>query len=419
MTPESESRPAKSPREAIESQHPGIVDEIDGAIKTLHKLKRIAGSGGPEPLPANDGNGVLSAFAATAAVTVAPAGAPGSPTRQISPTEAEPPVGGDVPVLAGGSSFGRYQIVRQLGRGAMGAVYLAYDTQLHRHVALKTPLLNANPQVIQRFFREARAAAQLRSPYICPIHDAGQIGHIYYLSMAFIEGKPLTRAIVEGRLRTAGEITGVMKKIAQGLQKAHELGIIHRDLKPDNIMVDNEGEPIVMDFGLARHVDDEAQVTQSGVILGTPAYMSPEQVDGDPRRIGPATDIYSLGVILYQMLTGRLPFKGSLTVILRQIGSDAPQRPSAINQDLGEDSVLERTCLKMMSKSPVDRYASMAEVVKALESSTARPDAPIVKPSALSRVRSWSSGILSSLVGVPAPSVRNPTVRDPAAVNLG
>ena len=98
------------------------------------------------------------------------------------------------------------------------------------------------------------------------------------------------------------------------------------------------------------------------------------------------------------MLAGRLPFKGSLTVILRQIGSDAPQRPSAINQDLGEDSVLERTCLKMMSKSPVDRYASMAEVVKALESSTARPDAPIVKPSALNRVKSWSSGILSSLV---------------------
>jgi serine/threonine protein kinase len=191
----------------------------------------------------------------------------------------------------------------------------------------------------------------------------------------------------------------VIKKVAQGLQKAHERGIIHRDLKPDNIMIDADSEPIVMDFGLARRVDEDAQVTMSGMIIGTPAYMSPEQVEGDPTKIGPSTDIHSLGVVFYQMLTGRLPFRGSLTSILRQIGSEPPPRPSALNPGIGEDSALERICLKMMAKSPEGRYASMAEVAAALEGLSPREDEPIVKASALSRIKSWSSGIFSSLVG--------------------
>src|SRR5262249_30808235 len=157
---------------------------IDGAIRTLHKLKGIAGSDAVAPPPADREGGLLAAMAATAALTVG-AGATGSPAAEGAATQAEPPVAVEVPLLAGGSTFGRYQIVRMLGRGAMGAVYLAYDTQLHRHVALKTPLINPTTQVVQRFYREARSAAQLRSPYICPIYDAGQIGPIYYLSMAF------------------------------------------------------------------------------------------------------------------------------------------------------------------------------------------------------------------------------------------
>src|SRR5262249_46380123 len=166
----------------------------------------------------------------------------------------------------------------------------------------------------------------------------------------------------------------------------------------DNIMIDDDGEPIVMDFGLARRVDEDAQVTMSGMIIGTPAYMSPEQVEGDPRKIGPSTDIYSLGVVLYQMLTGRLPFRGSLTSILRQIGSEPPPRPSALNSGIGEDSPLERICLKMMAKSPEQRSASMAEVAAALEGLAPREDVPIVKASALSRIKSWASGIFSCLV---------------------
>src|SRR5262249_8266481 len=162
---------------------------------------------------------------------------------------------------------------------------------------------------------------QLRSPYICPVYDVGQIGGIQYLSMAFIDGRPLSKVIAEGQTRDAQAVSTLIQKIARGLQKAHEQGIIHRDLKPDNIMVDAYGEQRVMDFGLARRLDDEVGLTTPGRLLGTPAYMSPEQVDGDPARIGPATDIYSLGVVLFEMLTGRLPFQGSLTSILRQISS--------------------------------------------------------------------------------------------------
>jgi serine/threonine protein kinase len=191
-----------------------------------------------------------------------------------------------------------------------------------------------------------------------------------------------------------------VSKIARGLHKAHEIGIVHRDLKPDNIMIDADGEPIVLDFGLARRVDEDVQVTLPGMIVGTPAFMSPEQIDGDPTKVGSATDIYSLGILLYYMLTGVLPFKGSLTSILRQIGTNAPAKPSSINPDLGEDSALESVCMKMIAKSPTDRFASMAEVATALEALAGRnSQVPISHPAtALGRLKSWSSGMISGLI---------------------
>jgi serine/threonine protein kinase len=161
-------------------------------------------------------------------------------------------------------------------------------------------------------------------------------------------------------------------------------------------MIDSHGDPIVMDFGLARRVDEEHQVTMAGVILGTPAFMSPEQVDGDPKKIGPATDIYSLGIVLYSMLTGQLPFRGSLTSLLHQIGSREPPRPSTINVAIGQGSPLEQICLKMIAKSPSDRFANMGEVATALERVSGARDEPIPPPTALSRFKSWSSGIFSS-----------------------
>jgi serine/threonine protein kinase len=370
MTPQDEPDPADPLRQVIQTRHPGIADEIQDAIETLRKLQQIAGSALPEPraaAPDTDQSAVVTSDGAARPASGAAKAHGGTFVLNTPLTPA-----GEA-VLDPGESFGRYQIVRQLGRGAMGAVYLAYDTQLHRHVALKTPFLGNNPQVIGRFLREARTAAQLRSPYICPVYDAGEIGGVHYLSMAYIEGRPLERVLAEGQLSRPEEVAEITKKLARGLQKAHDAGIIHRDLKPENIMIDADGEPIVMDFGLARRVDEDVHLTMAGRLLGTPAYMSPEQVEGDPKKIGPPTDIYSLGVVLYRMLAGRLPFRGSLTSVLRQIGSAAPAPPSSVAPGISPGAPLERVCLKMMAKSTSERYASMAEVVTALETLSAGP----------------------------------------------
>jgi serine/threonine protein kinase len=392
--------PAPDPlRSAIQTHHPQIADEIEGAIKTLRKLKELASPDGKAASIPDQIEETPATIAMTKALESLPSRSAAGDTQALAETQAEPLGGAETPVLQASTTFGRYQIVRMLGRGAMGAVYLAYDTELHRHVAIKTPFLGKSTQTIQRFYREARAAAQLRNPYLCPIYDVGKVGDLHYLSMAFIDGVPLTKVMAERRLETLGEIIKIVSKVARGLHKAHELGIVHRDLKPDNIMIDRDGEPIVLDFGLARRVNEDVQVTLPGVILGTPSFMSPEQVDGDPAKVGPATDIYSLGIVLYHMLTGQLPFKGSLTSILNQIGTKLPVKPSAINLDIAEDSPLEQICMKMVAKSPGDRFANMAEVAAALEALLGRDtEIPVTHTSTLGRLKSWSTGIFSSLV---------------------
>ena len=197
----------------------------------------------------------------------------------------------------------------------MGVVYLAHDPQLDRLVAVKVPLFRENsgdPSV--RFLREARAAAALSHPNLCPVHDVGEHNGVPYLTMAFIDGQPLSRLIEPGRPLPPEQAAEIARSIALGLQEAHDHGVIHRDLKPANVMINRKGQPVVMDFGLARRplAAGEERLTHSGTVMGTPAYMSPEQVDGDRQAVGPCSDIYALGVILYEMLTGRLPFDGSL-----------------------------------------------------------------------------------------------------------
>jgi serine/threonine protein kinase len=400
MTRELQPQPPDPLRSALQTKHPRIAEEIEGAIQTLHKLREIATPVGRESSGSNPSEEPPATIAMTNALDPLAGRQAFHATQTLAATHAEPASASEMPELQACSTFGRYQIVRVLGRGAMGAVYLAYDTELHRHVAIKTPFLGTSSQTIQRFYREARSAAQLRNPYLCPIYDVGKIGELHYLSMAFIDGVPLTKMIAGRRFKTIGDIITIVSKIARGLQKAHEIGIVHRDLKPDNIMIDADGEPIVLDFGLARRVDEDVQVTLPGMIVGTPAFMSPEQIDGDPTKVGSASDIYSLGILLYYMLTGELPFRGSLTSILRQIGTAAPAKPSTINPGLGENSPLESICMKMIAKSPSDRYASMAEVATALDAVAGRnSEVPIAhSTSALGRLKSWSTGLFSGLV---------------------
>ncbi|HKI32301.1 MAG TPA: serine/threonine-protein kinase [Gemmataceae bacterium] len=263
--------------------------------------------------------------------------------------------------------FGRYHILRRLGQGGMGAVYQAQDTKLDRLVALKVPHFapEDGPEALQLFQGEAQTAATLQHPNICPIFDVGVIDGIHYLTMAYIDGRPLSEFIRPEKPLPARHVAAVVRKLALAMQKAHESGVVHRDLKPANVMVNGQKEPIITDFGLARRdraVD--ARLTRYGTQLGTPAYMAPEQVRGDVRAVGPRSDIYSLGVTMYEMLTGRLPFEGSAREVLAKVASEAPVSPSTHRPDL--DRALEAICLKAMARKPDDRHETMADFAAVL-----------------------------------------------------
>jgi eukaryotic-like serine/threonine-protein kinase len=253
------------------------------------------------------------------------------------------------------TNIGRFQIRSKLGAGAFGTVYRAYDPHLDREVALKVPNPGTldNPKRIERFLREAKSAANLRHPHIVPVFDAGREADRYFIASAFIAGKKLSDTIDDNGidLREAARLT---RELAEALAYAHGEGIVHRDVKPDNVMLDPEGRVHLMDFGLASRQDEESRLTNDGAIMGTPSYMSPEQAGGQQGEAKPATDQYAVGVVLYELMTGRTPFEGPPAIVIHNQIHVQPDSPAKIRSEIPRD--LETICLKVLSKQPEDRY---------------------------------------------------------------
>jgi tetratricopeptide (TPR) repeat protein len=253
-----------------------------------------------------------------------------------------------------GQRIGRFELIERLGAGGFGEVWKARDTQLDRTVAVKIPHRNLlGPEEIEKFLREARAAAQLRHPNIVSVHEVGLEGKRIYIVADFIEGLSLDKWLI-GRKLAYCDCAALCVKIAEGLHHAHEEGVIHRDLKPSNIMIDRRGEPHIMDFGLAKREAGETTMTMDGQILGTPAYMSPEQAKGLAHGADRRSDVYSMGVILFEMLTGERPFRGSLQMLLKQVMQDDPVSPRKLDGHVPRD--LDTICLKCLQKEPARRY---------------------------------------------------------------
>jgi len=250
----------------------------------------------------------------------------------------------------------------------MGSVHLARDPELDRLVALKVPKFGSgeDPTVLQRFQREGRAAANFAHPNLCRVFDVGEDRGWHYLAMEYIKGKPLS-TLQKGKPWPQRDTTKIVRKLAEALDHAHGLGVIHRDLKPANIMIDSKWRPVIVDFGLARCFDRvETRLTQVGTNLGTPAYMSPEQIEGKHDQLDGRTDIWSLGVILYELLTGRRPFEGKTwSVLLYQITSEMPVAPTTFCPGL--DPRLEAICLRAIAKDPADRFPTMGALAAALK----------------------------------------------------
>ncbi|MCY3017972.1 MAG: protein kinase [Planctomycetota bacterium] len=305
----------------------------------------VAPSNETVDLPAGRAKDGVAPTAATPTITPNPATAP-TPSPGAS-SQATPTTG---------RRFGDYELIEELARGGMGVVYKARQISLNRTVALKMILTGqlASAPEVQRFQMEARAAAALDHPNIIPIYEVGEHEGQQFFSMKLIEGGSLSQRIPQF-VHDPKSAARVLAAVARAVHFAHQRGILHRDLKPANVLLDNDLNPYVMDFGLAKRVEEDSGLTQSGAVVGTASYMSPEQASGHSKYLTTASDTYSLGAILYEMLTAHPPFKGETVLsTLMKVRNDEPEPPQKLNPRVDRD--LEVICLKCLEKDPAKRY---------------------------------------------------------------
>ena len=282
---------------------------------------------------------------------------PASPTKTLETPKKE---------LTTGSTFaGRYQIIEELGKGGMGKVYKVHDTEINEKVALKllNPDIAADKKTIERFKNELKFARKIRHKNVCQMYDLNKEEGIHYITMEYIRGEDLKKLIRKMGSLSPGQTISLAKQVCEGLAEAHKLGVVHRDLKPQNVMIDEEGNARIMDFGIARSIKEKG-ITGAGVMIGTPEYMSPEQVEG--KEVDQRSDFYSLGTILYEMVTGRVPFEGDapFTIGIKH-KSEEPKDPRELNAQIPEE--LSRVILRCMEKDKEKRYQSAGEVHSELE----------------------------------------------------
>ncbi|MFZ1983914.1 MAG: serine/threonine-protein kinase [Desulfatitalea sp.] len=294
------------------------------------------------------------------------------------------------------SEYGRYRIVKELGKGTMGVVYQAHDPQIDRMVALKIlrPDRVTSESFVARFLKEARAIGRLSHPNIVTIYDVGEDHGTVYIAMEFLKGEPFNEVVRSGRL-TVPQCVDIARQVAQTLDYAHRQGIVHRDIKPSNIILTEDSQVKLTDFGIARIEDTGAgQQTQAGEILGTPVYMSPEQVMG--QIVDGRSDLFSVGVILYEMVVGRRPFSGNnIAAIFRAITHDVPEVPSAADPFIPQS--LSDLIMKSLAKETGQRFQTGRQMAEAL--AIVLPDGKIVdKSSTEAPRRSNTQRIVAAIV---------------------
>ena len=300
--------------------------------------------------------------------------------------------------------FGSYELLEELARGGMGVVYKARQSGLNRIVALKMILSGqlASDAEVQRFHTEAEAAAKLDHPAIVPIFEVGEHQGQHFFSMGFVEGRSLADELADGPLpsRRAAELA---IQLAEAMQYAHRQGIIHRDLKPANVLLDENSQPRITDFGLAKKLEADSNLTGTGQILGTPSYMPPEQAAGKTEQVGAAADVYALGALLYALLSGRPPFQAASPLdTLLQVLEKEPVPPRQLNPAIERD--LETICLKCLQKNPRQRYASAGDLAKELnrflngEAILARPVGWLMRTWGWCKRNPLVAGLIAALV---------------------